>query len=67
MRQVNPRYVLRNYLAQQAIVQAERGDYAEIERLLTLLSRPFDDQPGMQAYAAEPPDWGRQLEVSCSS
>jgi len=34
---------------------------------LTLLSRPFEDQPGMQAYASEPPDWGRPIEVSCSS
>ncbi|MGB5671606.1 MAG: protein adenylyltransferase SelO family protein, partial [Sedimenticolaceae bacterium] len=64
---VNPRYVLRNYLVQRAIEQAEQGDYAEIDRLLVLLSRPFDDQPGMQAYASEPPDWGRHLEVSCSS
>ena len=67
MRRVNPRYILRNYLAQQAIERAERGDYAEVEHLLTLLSRPFDDQPGMAAYAAEPPEWGRHLEVSCSS
>ena len=67
MRAVNPRYILRNYLAQQAIERAEQGDYAEIDRLLALLSRPFDEQPGMQAYAQEPPDWGRVLEVSCSS
>ncbi|MGB5453397.1 MAG: protein adenylyltransferase SelO family protein, partial [Sedimenticolaceae bacterium] len=67
MQAVNPRYVLRNYLVQRAIEQAEQGDYAEIDRLLVLLSRPFDDQPGMQAYASEPPDRGRHLEVSCSS
>ena len=67
MQAVNPRYVLRNYLVQQAIERAEKGDYGEIDRLLTLLSRPFSDQPGMQGYASEPPDWGRHLEVSCSS
>ena len=67
MRAVNPRYVLRNYLAQQAIEQAERGDYDELERLRAVLTRPFDDQPEMAAYAAEPPDWGRGIEVSCSS
>jgi uncharacterized protein YdiU (UPF0061 family) len=67
MQAVNPRFVLRNYLVQQAIEQAEQGDYGEIDRLLTLLSQPFSDQPGMQAYASEPPDWGRHLEVNCSS
>ena len=67
MRAVNPRYVLRNYLAQQAIDRAERGDYAELERLRGLLARPYDEQPEMVAYAAEPPLWGRELEVSCSS
>lgn len=64
---VNPRYVLRNFLAQRAIDRAEQGDYSEIERLLQLLSRPFDEQPSMAAYADEPPDWGRRLAVSCSS
>ncbi len=67
MNRVNPRYILRNYLAQHAIAQAEQGDYAEVDRLLNLLATPYEDQPGMQAYAAEPPDWGRHLEVSCSS
>ncbi len=67
MRAVNPRYVLRNYLAQAAIERAEEGDYGEVERLLALLSRPFDEQPEMQAYAAPPPEWGRRIVVSCSS
>jgi uncharacterized protein YdiU (UPF0061 family) len=67
MRAVNPRYILRNYLAQQAISRAEEGDYSEIERLLGLLARPYDEQPEMAHYAAEPPHWGRHLEVSCSS
>ncbi len=67
MHGVNPRFVLRNYLVQQAIERAEQGDYAEIGRLLDLLSRPYDQQPGMAAYASEPPAWGRRIEVSCSS
>ena len=67
MNAVNPRYVLRNYLAQRAIDQAEAGDYAEIERLRRLLARPCDDQPEYADYAAPPPDWGRELVVSCSS
>jgi uncharacterized protein YdiU (UPF0061 family) len=65
---VNPKYVLRNYLAQQAIsAAAERRDYTEIERLLEVLRVPFTEQPGSERYAAPPPDWGRHLAVSCSS
>jgi uncharacterized protein YdiU (UPF0061 family) len=64
---VNPRYVLRNYLAQQAIAAAEGGDYSEIRRLRELLASPYDAQPQHAAYAAPPPDWGRELVVSCSS
>jgi uncharacterized protein YdiU (UPF0061 family) len=65
---VNPKYILRNYLAQYAIEQAEKlRDYSEIDRLLKLLARPFDEQPEMESYAAAPPDWARQIEVSCSS
>jgi len=65
---VNPKYILRNYLAQNAIEQAEKQrDFSEIDRLLNLLAKPFDEQPGMESYAAAPPDWARKIEVSCSS
>jgi uncharacterized protein YdiU (UPF0061 family) len=68
MRRVNPRYILRNHLAETAIRRAaDQRDYSEIERLYTVLSRPYDEQPGFAAYAAEPPDWARHIEVSCSS
>mgnify|MGYP000347907828 FL=1 len=67
MRQVNPKYILRNYLAQQAIEQAEAGDYREIERLLELLHNPYDDQPQFESYAATAPEWSKSLSVSCSS
>ena len=68
MHRVNPKYVLRNYLAQTAIRKAaEHKDYSEIDRLLKLLRRPFDEQPAMAAYAAPPPDWAQHIEVSCSS
>jgi len=68
MDQVNPKYVLRNYLAQNAIHAAiERRDYTEIERLLELLRAPFTEQPGKERYAESPPDWGKRLAVSCSS
>jgi serine/tyrosine/threonine adenylyltransferase len=65
---VNPRYILRNYLAQNAIEKAEKHrDYTEIDLLLKLLENPFDEQPEMESYAATPPEWAQQIEVSCSS
>ncbi|WP_120994746.1 protein adenylyltransferase SelO [Stutzerimonas urumqiensis] len=67
MAQVNPRYILRNYLAQQAIEAAEAGDYAPVRELHRVLSRPFDEQAGMERYAERPPEWGKHLEISCSS
>jgi serine/tyrosine/threonine adenylyltransferase len=67
MHAVNPKYILRNYLAQVAIEKAQNGDYSEVARLLSVLERPFDEQPEHDAYAALPPDWAAHLEVSCSS
>ncbi|WP_263143812.1 protein adenylyltransferase SelO [Pseudomonas sp. RIT-PI-AD] len=67
MHAVNPLYLLRNYLAQQAIEAAERGDYQDVRHLHQVLARPFDEQPGEARYAEPPPDWGRHLEISCSS
>ena len=67
MNRVNPRDVLRNYLAQAAIEKAQQKDFSEIDRLFTLLQNPYSDQPGMDAYAAPPPNWGKHLAVSCSS
>jgi len=63
----NPKYVLRNHLAEQAIRQAQAGDDSEIARLQQLLAKPFDEQPAFEAYAGLPPDWAKQLSVSCSS
>ena len=67
MAKVNPKYVLRNYLAQQAIDKAEVGDYKELEQLAEILSKPFDEQPEFEDYAKTPPDWGKRISVSCSS
>ncbi|HEY9098003.1 MAG TPA: YdiU family protein [Thiobacillus sp.] len=68
MRAVNPKYILRNHLAEVAIRRAaDHRDYSEIQRLYTVLLHPFDEQPEFEAYAAEPPDWAKQIEVSCSS
>jgi uncharacterized protein YdiU (UPF0061 family) len=67
MNRVNPKYVLRNHLAEVAIRQARAGDYSEVQRLLKVLEHPFDEQPERSAYADFPPDWAQHIEVSCSS
>ncbi|MGI4861483.1 MAG: protein adenylyltransferase SelO [Janthinobacterium lividum] len=67
MNRVNPRYVLRNHLAEVAIRAARENDFSETRRLLEVLRRPFDEQPEHASYAALPPDWATSLEVSCSS
>ncbi len=67
MHRVNPKFVLRNHLAQAAIESAQQGDYGETQRLLKVLEHPFDEQPHNEADAGFPPTWATQLEVSCSS
>ena len=67
MNRVNPKFVLRNHLAQTAIERAQQGDFSEVQRLLQVLERPFDEQPEHTAYADHPPAWAQQIEVSCSS
>jgi uncharacterized protein YdiU (UPF0061 family) len=67
MHAVNPKYVLRNYLAQIAIEKAQNKDFSEIAKLLEILEKPFDDQPENEKYAELPPDWASGIEVSCSS
>lgn len=68
---VNPKYILRNHLAELAIRRARgdhgQPDYDEIERLLHVLRKPYDEQPEFESYAAEPPQWAKGLSVSCSS
>ena len=68
MNRVNPKYILRNYLAQIAIDKAvTHRDFSETDRLRGVLSRPFDEQPEMAHYAEPAPEWGKRLVVSCSS
>ena len=67
MRSVNPKYILRNYLAQNAIDQAESDDFEEVTKLVKLLQQPYAEQPEFEEYADFPPDWARHLDLSCSS
>ncbi|CAI5672716.1 unnamed protein product [Oreochromis niloticus] len=69
MKNVNPRYVLRNWMAESAIRKAERNDFSEVELLHHILSSPFVTQETAEeaGYAARPPQWARRLKVSCSS
>ena len=64
----NPKYILRNYLAQEAIIAIEEnGDNTKLAQLHQLLRQPFAEQPEMEDFAKRPPDWGQGLIMSCSS
>ena len=67
MNLVNPKYILRNHLAQIAIEKAIQHDFSEIKRLHELLSKPYDEQVEFEAYAMPPPPDLERVEVSCSS
>ncbi len=65
MKAVNPKFVLRNYMAQLAIDDAEKGDYNLLNELYQLLLKPYDDQPKMNKWYAKRPDWAKH-KVGCS-
>ncbi|CAL8313341.1 unnamed protein product [Merluccius merluccius] len=69
MKRVNPRYVLRNWMAESAIGKAEANDFSEVVLLTRILGNPFVRQDAAEetGYAARPPLWAQRLKVSCSS
>ena len=68
MKQINPKYILRNYMVEIAIIKAsDEQDYSEIDALLSLLQNPFEEHDDLSHYAGHPPEWAQQISVSCSS
>lgn len=65
MNVINPKYVLRNYMAQLAIDEADKGNYSLVEELFELLKNPYDEQPESEKWFAKRPDWAR-TKVGCS-
>jgi len=69
MQKTNPRYILRNWIAQEAIQRAEQDDFSEVRYLLNLLKNPYkiNKEAEAKGYASPPPSWAGRLAVSCSS
>ena len=67
MLRTNPKYVLRNHLAQMAIEAAQAGDPRMVRQLLDVLQSPYDEHPEHDDWAGWPPDWAQHIEISCSS
>ena len=67
MLQVNPKFVLRNHLAEAAIQKSKKGDHSEVDTLFKLLQSPFEEHLQFEHYANLPPDWAANIEISCSS
>ena len=67
MLKTNPKYVLRNHLAESAIRAAKQKDFTGVATLLTVLQRPYDEHPAHEALADFPPEWASHIEISCSS
>lgn len=67
MNRINPKYILRNHLAQAAIEKAQQGDFSEVATLLEIMTKPFDEQVSFESYSRPPPVDMEHIAVSCSS
>ena len=67
MNEMNPKFILRNYMLQNAIDQAEEGSYKEIDILMKLITKPFEENIEYERYSEESPEWAKSLGLSCSS
>lgn len=65
----NPKYILRNHLAEEAIARAEVGDFEAVKSLLKVLEQPYEesDNESSKKYCQSAPEWSHKLKVSCSS
>ena len=67
MNENNPKYVLRNYMAQEVIEAAESSDFSALETLIEVITSPYDELEQYEHFANRSPDWAKNLEISCSS
>lgn len=67
MKQTNPKYILRNYIAQEVIEDVEKGNSDKLNAWLEVLYRPFDEHEAFESYARPTPPEHKDYEVSCSS
>ena len=67
MLRANPKYVLRNYMAQEAIAAAQAKDFSVLAAMQSVLESPFDEHTPYDAWAGFAPDWAASISVSCSS
>ncbi len=63
----NPNYVLKNYMLQEAIDKAEKGDFSGVDALMKIALAPFDEHPGLERFSRATPDQAKNLKLSCSS
>jgi uncharacterized protein YdiU (UPF0061 family) len=67
MNAINPKYILRNYMAQEVIEAAENSDFSAAETLIEVITSPYDELEQYEHFANRSPDWAKNLEISCSS